>query len=100
MNARNDGELPRLEAERLAVADCIDWWLTMHPPEPTDDTTGCVACGAALGDDGVPVLAGGAHTWVHSACCTPWLAKRRGEAEQVLAAMGVAAVIAQRNHSG
>ena len=96
----HDGELPRHDAERLALNDCIDWWLTQHPPTPTDDTTGCVHCGAALGDDGVPVLAGGAHTWLHSRCHRSWLAKRQAEAEQALQAMGVAPAIAQRSHSG
>ena len=95
-----DGELPRPEAERLALADTINQWLVMHPSEPTDDTTGCVHCSVALGEDGVPVLAGGAHTWLHSACHAPWLAKRRAEAERALAAMGVAAAVARRSHSG
>ena len=51
----------------------------------------CVHCGAALGDDGVPVLAGGAHTWLHSACHPPWLAERRRHATEALRAMGIAA---------
>ena len=95
-----DGELPRPEAERLALNDCIDWWLTQHPPEPTDDVV-CVHCSDPLDDDAIPVLAGyNGHTWLHGRCHHSWLAKRRAEAEQVLAAMGVAAVIAQRSHSG
>ena len=96
----HDGELPRPEAERLALDDTINRWLTQYPPKPTDDVAGCVHCGADLGDDGVPVLAGTGHTWVHSRCHAPWLAKRRAEAERALAAVGVAAAITQRSHSG
>ena len=94
-----DGELPRPEAERLALDDTVSQWLTQHPPPATDDSDGCVHCGAALGEDGVPVLAGGAHTWLHSACHPPWLAKRRAEAERALAAIGAAAAVARRSHS-
>ena len=96
----HDGELPRQEAERQALADTINQWLVMHPPPATDDATGCVHCGQPLGDDGVPVLAGGAHTWLHSRCHPPWLAERRAEAERALAAMGVAAALARRSRSG
>ena len=85
----HDGELPRPEAERQAVADCIDHWLTLHPPEPTSDNDGCVHCGADLGDDGVPVLAGSGHTWLHSRCHHDWLAGRRRQAAEALQAMGV-----------
>ena len=85
----SDGELPRPEAERLALADCIDWWLTQNPPPPTDDAAGCVHCGADLGEDGVPVLAGTGHTWLHSACHAPWLAERRRHATEALRAMGM-----------
>ena len=63
--------------------------LTQHPPEPTDDKDGCVHCGTALGDDGVPVLAGAGHTWVHGQCLAPWLARRRAKAERALEDMGV-----------
>ena len=86
-----DGELPCLNAEQLAFDDCVAHWLVQHPPEPTDDTTGCVACGAALGDDGVPVLARDSHTWVHSRCHSSWLADRRQQAAETLRAMGVSA---------
>ena len=82
-----DGGQPREAAERQALADTISHWMVMHPPEPTDDTDGCVHCGAVLGDDGVPVLAGGAHTWLHSACHQPWLAERRRKAVEALGAV-------------
>ncbi len=91
-------ELTRLEAEHQALSDTVSQWLTMHPPPATEDSDGCVHCGADLGDDGVPVLAGTDHTWLHSACHPPWLAERRAEAEQALRAMGVAA--AGRRNSG
>ena len=84
-----EGEMFRHEAERLALDDCVTHWLARHPPEPIDDNSWCVHCGAALGDDGMPVLAGGAHTRLHSACHAPWLAKRRAEAERALEGMGV-----------
>jgi len=86
-----DGELPRPEAKRQALADTINHWLVMHPPKPTDDNDGCVHCRQPLGPDGVPVLAGTAHTWLHSACHPSWLAKRRAGAEQDLRAMGIEA---------
>ena len=87
----HDGDLPRPEAERQALADTIDQWLVMHPPPATGDAAGCVHCGANLGDDGVPVLAGAGHTWVHSRCHHSWLAERRGLAAEALRAMGVEA---------
>ena len=96
----HDGELPRQEAERLALSDCIDWWLTQHPPEPTDDVA-CVHCDAALDEDTIPVLAGDrGHVWLHGRCHHSWLAERRRLAAEALGAIGVAAVIAQRSRSG
>lgn len=96
----HDGELPGPEAEQLAFEDTISLWQFRHPPEPTDDVV-CVHCDAALDDDAIPVLAGDSgHVWLHGRCHPPWLAKRRTGAEQALAAMGVAAAIAQRSHSG
>ncbi len=84
-----DGGLSRVDAERRALAHAVNHWLVMHPPPATDDSAGCVHCNAGLGEDGVPVLAGAAHTWLHSACHAPWLAKRRAEAERALAAMDI-----------
>ena len=75
----------------LALADTIDQWLVMHPPPATDDTTGCVHCGADLGDDGVPVLVGSGHTWLHGRCHHDWLAERRREAAVALRAVGIEA---------
>ena len=85
----HDGELPRHAAERMALADTINHWLVQHPPEPTDGGSGCVHCGADLGEDGVPVLAGGGHTWLHSACHQPWLADRRRLAAEALRILGI-----------
>ena len=81
--------LPRPEAERQALDDTVNHWLVMHPPPANSEDDGCLHCGAALGDDGVPVLAGGAHTWLHSACHPPWLAERRRHATEALSAMGI-----------
>lgn len=78
------GEMSRHEAERLALDDCVTHWLARHPPKPIEDKNGCVHCSASLDNDGVPVLASGASTWLHSACHAPWLAKRRAEAERTL----------------
>jgi len=84
-----DGELLRPEAERLALGDCIDYWLTQHPPKPTDDVA-CVHCDAALADDAIPVLAGNSgHTWLHGRCHRDWLAVRRQLAAEALPAMGI-----------
>ena len=58
----HDGEIPRPEAERHALDDTVNHWLVMHPPPANSEDDGCLHCGAALGDDGVPVLAGGTHT--------------------------------------
>ena len=84
----HDGQLPRPEAEHQALADTVDHWLATHPPGPTDDIV-CVHCGADLGENGVPVLAGTGHTWLHSACHAPWLTERRHQAAEVMATMGV-----------
>jgi len=86
-----DGELPRPVAERQALADTINHWLVMHPPPATDDNDGCVHCRQPLGPDGVPVLAGTAHTWLHSACHHPWFAERGRHATEALRAMGIEA---------
>ena len=86
-----DGELPRPEAERQALADTINHWLVMHPSPATDDNDGCVHCQQPLGPDGVPVLAGTAHTRLHSACHSPWLTERRRHAAEALRAMGIEA---------
>ena len=83
------GEMSRHEAERLAFDDCAVHWLVQHPPPSTDDSVGCVHCHQPLGPDGVPVLAGGAHTWLHSACHAPWLAERRRHATEALQAIGI-----------
>ena len=84
-----DGGLAYLEAGHQAFADTVEQWLFMHPPEPTEDTAGCVHCNAGLGEDGVPVLAGGAHTWIHSQCHHAWLTERRRHAAEKLCAMGI-----------
>ncbi len=86
---QHDGGLPRPKAEWLAFSDTINQWLIMHPPPATDDSDGCVHCGADLGEDGVPVLAGGAHTWIHSQCHHAWLTERRRHAAEKLSAMGI-----------
>lgn len=88
-NREFDGEMSRPDAERLALSDCINWWLTIYPPEPTDDNDGCVHCGTDLGDDGVPVLAGAGHIWLYHGCLPTWMAKRRAEAKKALMAMGI-----------
>ena len=87
----HDGEQPRDAAERLALADTVNQWLVMHPPPATDDNDGCVHCRQPLGHDGVPVLAGAGHTWLHSACHHPWFAERRRHATEVLRAIGIEA---------
>jgi len=50
-----------------------------------------VHCGADLGDDGVPVLAGAGHPWLHGRCHHDWLAERRREAAVALRAVGIEA---------
>jgi len=60
-------------------------------PPATDDATGCVHCGQPLGEDGMPVPAGAAHTWLHIACHAPWLAGRRRKTAEALQAMGIEA---------
>ena len=89
--AEHDGGLSRADAERQALANTVNQWLVMHPPPATDDNAGCVHCNAGLGEDGVPVLAGAAHTWVHSVCHPPWLAERRRQAAEALQAVGIEA---------
>ena len=85
-----DGELPRPEAERLALADTVDQWLTQHPPPATDDSDGCVHCGDPLDDGAIPVLAGDrGHVWLHGRCHRNWLDERRRQAGEALRAMGI-----------
>ena len=87
----HDGDLPRTEAERQALANTVNQWLVMHPPPATDEHDGCVHCNAGLGEDGVPVVAGGAHTWIHSRCHHAWLTERRRHAAEALRAVGIEA---------
>ncbi len=82
----------RTEAEARAFEHCVMEWLWQHPP-PASGPERCAHCREPLGEpgrDGLPFLTGaGGHTWLHSGCHGDWTARRRGEAEAVLAKFGL-----------
>ena len=88
-----DGKLSRPEAERQAFEGTLIQWINVTAPPNLDDDH-CAQCGAPvgrIGNDAVPVLAGGGgHVWLHHGCHTAWMARRKREAAETLRAMGIA----------
>lgn len=91
--AEFDGGQSRREAEALAYATTLVEWVNANPPIGLleDHCAGCGEPLGAIGDDSVPVLAGGgAHAWVHHGDChRRFQAARKAEAVKALAAMGI-----------
>ena len=89
--AEHDGGIPQEEAERQAFTDCIEFWLHRNPPSPSGPES-CVHCQSAVervGEDAIPVLARNGHVWLHHQCWESWMARRRAEAVQALALVGL-----------
>ena len=93
--AEFDGGQSRQEAEALAYETAaVEWMNTNAPVGLSEDR--CAGCGEPLGtigDDSVPVLAGGgSHAWVHHRDCHKRFQERRkAEAIKALVEMGITA---------
>jgi hypothetical protein len=89
MRARS---LSRSEAEIVAFENLVTERLDSTFLDT--DSTRCACCGRAETRDSVllPIGAGSKHTWLHPDCRAPWRARRRAEAIDHLAAMGVDAI--------
>ncbi len=90
--AEHDGGMSRAAAARQAFECGVMEWLWRNPP-PASGPERCAHCREPLGEpgrDGLPCLTGaGGPTWLHSSCHGDWMARRRGEAEAALTALGV-----------
>jgi hypothetical protein len=87
-----DGRLPRLEAERLALADCAEHWLQRNSPAPRGPENGCWQCGGAGTEpDGADPLTSrncrGGVFWVHPRCWADYDATAAAAAKAALSAM-------------
>ena len=80
------------KAERRAFEAAVIIWMNSNAPV-NPDANRCAACGKSLGwigQDSVPVLSGnGVHVWLHHGCHGDWMARRRAEAVQALAGLGL-----------
>jgi hypothetical protein len=92
--AEVDGGLPRTEADAQAVACCIVEWLNRNP---TPSAPGrCAWCGRAESRDSVVLPYGtepGTHIWLHTECWPAWQDKRRSQASEALARMGIGCIV-------
>jgi hypothetical protein len=82
--------LSRLEAERVAFDNLVTEYLnSTHPDTPSDR---CCHCGRLemSSDPLLPIGVGDRHAWLHSGCHVPWRERRKAEAEEDLARLGVA----------
>lgn len=88
--AEFDGGLSRQDAEALAYSCCVTEWLNRHPVRSSPDR--CLWCGLAEGSHG-PLVPFGTdatrHAWLHHRCWEDWNERRKAEATDALAAMGI-----------
>jgi hypothetical protein len=87
-----DGRLPRLEAERLALADCAEHWLQRNSPAPHGPENGCWQCGGAGTEaDGADPLTSrncrGGVFWIHPRCWADYDAAAAAAAKAALGAI-------------
>ena len=78
------------EAEATAFEVCVVRWLDSHPPSQ-DNLDCCVHCGEQIAEfDAIPCLTGdGGHVWMHGQCHPAWTERRRKQAVEALAALGL-----------
>lgn len=87
-----DALLPRAVAEQQAFEATVIRWMNTIPAENLGGGC-CSKCQkpvGKIGQDAVPVLAGGGgHIWLHHGCHTEWMKMRRREAVDALKAVGI-----------
>ncbi len=78
------------EAEAAAFEVCVVRWLDSHPPSQ-DNLDCCVHCGEQIAEfDAIPCLTGdGGHVWIHGQCHPAWMERRRKQAVEALAGLGL-----------
>jgi hypothetical protein len=85
--AEHDGGFPRLDAEMSAFDDCVDQWLTMHPPHAKEPGC-CLQCGLAILNEKQSSIAvacaGGVTAPLHHRCAADWRNLRRWKARSAL----------------
>jgi hypothetical protein len=81
--------LPQAEAERAAYEIVLVEFL--NATHPDTDPNRCAYCGKRETPDAtlLPIGIGVRHAWLHWDCWTPWRTRRRAEAEDNLARLGV-----------
>ncbi|PWJ13801.1 hypothetical protein [Jannaschia seohaensis] len=88
--AEFDGGLSRQAAEALARACCVAEWLNRHSVRASPEK--CLLCGQADYYH-EPLLPCGTeaegHAWLHHRCWEDWHARRKTEATDALATMGI-----------
>jgi hypothetical protein len=77
-------------AEATAFEVCVVRWLDSHPPSQ-DDLDCCVHCGEQMDElDAISYLTGdGGDVWMHGQCHPAWTERRRKQAVEALAGLGL-----------
>ncbi len=78
------------EAEATAFEVCVVRWLDSHPPSQ-DNLDCCVHCGEQMDElDAISYLTGdGGDVWMHGQCHPAWTERRRKQAVEALAGLGL-----------
>lgn len=88
--AEYDGATTRDEAESIALQCCIACWLNTHPPAHKDGICPYCQKPAVISGAATPAIIGtGMYVWLHHHCLERWLEKRRHDAANALAAIGI-----------
>jgi hypothetical protein len=89
--AEFDHHLSRADAEARAYECCVIEWMNRNPPTQ-GNADRCIHCEERMPENqALPVLTGdGGHIWLHAACHSGWIARRKEQAVVALAAMGIA----------
>ena len=85
-----DGALPRLEAERLALADCEAHWQALNCPPAGELENGCWQCGGfghAEADPLTSRVCRGGVFWLHPRCWGDYDKAAQAEASAAMAAI-------------
>ena len=84
--AEHDGGFQRLEAELVALEECVDRWLVTHPPAMAPRAT-CLHCGVVVeeGNSAVSIACTSQSlAKLHKTCAPRWLNNRKWEARRTI----------------